>query len=148
MPERVSFDYAVIRVVPRVEREEFINVGAVLYCRTQSFLDARIELDRKRLSALAPDVDLHAVHAHLDVIPLVCKGGPEAGPIGSLAQAERFRWLVAPRSTIVQTSSVHSGLCLDPASALEHLMDVMVRLRSGPRQKASTRASRLSDSQD
>lgn len=127
MPARSSFDYAVIRVVPRVEREEFINAGVLLYCLSRSFLEARIELDRERLKALDPNVDLALVEEHLASVPLLCAGGPAAGPIGALSQKERFHWLVAPRSTILQTSAVHSGLCEDPEKALEHLLDRMVR---------------------
>jgi hypothetical protein len=128
MPARSSFDYALVRVVPRVEREEFLNAGAIVFCRTRAFLDARIELDTARLLAFAPWVDLVELRAHLEVIPLVCGGAPEAGPIAALSQAERFHWLVAPRSTIVQPSPVHTGLTNDPAAALEHLMATMVRL--------------------
>lgn len=122
-----TFDYALIRVVPSIERGEFVNVGAILFCRTRPYLDARIELDLERVRALWPAVDLEEVQEHLAVIPRVCRGGPEAGPIGRLALAERFHWLVAPRSTVIQTSPVHSGLCLDPAATLERLMDRMVR---------------------
>jgi Protein of unknown function (DUF3037) len=128
MPAPSSFDYAIVRVVPRVERGEFVNAGVVLFCRTRRFLGARIELDEGRLLALAPDIDLAEVRRHLEAIPLICAGGPEAGPIGRLPQAERFHWLIAPRSAMIQTSPVHSGLCADPAAALEHLLDVMVRL--------------------
>ena len=127
MPERHSFDYAVVRVVPHVEREEFVNAGVVLFCRTLDYLGARVELDTGRLLALAPDVDLEEVRRHLDAIPAIAAGGPTAGPIGRLARAERFHWLVSPGSTIIQPSPVHSGLCHDPAAALEHLMDRMVR---------------------
>jgi hypothetical protein len=122
-----SFDYALVRVVPSVERGEQINVGAILFCRTRRYLDARIEPDEARLRALWPDLDLDLVLDHLAVIPRVCAGGPAAGPIGELSIAERFHWLVAPRSTIIQVSSVHSGLCTDPAATLERLMDAMVR---------------------
>src|SRR5919197_3045954 len=101
MPARSSFDYAVVRVVPHVERGEFVNAGVILFCRTRRFLDARIELDTKRLTALAPLVDIKAIERHLALIPLVCKGGPEAGPIGQLPLAERFHWLVAPRSAMI-----------------------------------------------
>lgn len=125
MPAKSSFDYALIRVVPYVEREEFINVGAILFCRTQRFLAARIELDRPRLAALASKLDPDQVQADLDLIPAVCNG---AGPIGQLSQAERFHWLVAPRSTIIQVSPVHCGLCFDPAAALERLVERMVRV--------------------
>lgn len=125
-----SFDYAVLRVVPRVDREEFINAGVVLYCLSRSFLGARVELDERRLLALAPEVDLGVVRTHLEALPRICAGGADAGPIGQLPQKERWHWLVAPRSTILQTSPVHSGLCEDPAVALESLMDQMVRPRA------------------
>ena len=128
-----SYDYAIVRVVPRVEREEFINVGVILSCPAQDFLGARIELDERRLLALDASVDLEAVRTHLASIPLVCAGGPDAGPIGKLSPRERFHWLVAPRSTIIQTSPVHSGRCQDPAAALDHLVRTSVRLRSPDR---------------
>jgi hypothetical protein len=124
-----SYDYAIVRVVPRVEREEFINVGVILSCPAQDFLGARIELDERRLLALDTSVDLEAVRTHLASIPLVCAGGPDAGPIGKLSPRERFHWLVAPRSTIIQTSPVHSGRCQDPAAALDHLVRTMVQAR-------------------
>lgn len=128
MPAHSSFDYAIVRVVPRVERGECINAGVILFCLTQRFLAAKVELDERRLLALAPDVDLELVRGHLEAIPRICAGGRAAGPIGQLPQKERWHWLVAPRSTIIQTSPVHSGLCEEPAQALEHLMDRMVRL--------------------
>jgi hypothetical protein len=121
MPARSAYEYAVIRLVPRVERGEYINVGVVLFCRTRRFLDARISLAPERLAILAPDVDLDAVAEHLNRIPLICSGGADAGPIGELPPHERFRWLTAPRSTILQPSPVHAGLCADPAVALERL---------------------------
>jgi len=121
------YDYAVIRVVPRVEREEFVNVGIILSCPGRRFLDARIELDEGRLLALFPDVDIETVRAHLATIPAICRGGDGAGPIGRLSQRERFHWLVAPRSTIIQTSEVHTGRCSDPEAEIERLMDRMVR---------------------
>lgn len=124
-----SYDYAIVRVVPRVEREEFINVGVILSCPAQDFLAARIELDEQRLLALDAGVDLETVRANLASIPLVCAGGAAAGPIGKLSPRERFHWLVAPRSTIIQTSPVHSGRCQDPAAALEHLVQTMVKAR-------------------
>lgn len=126
MPALVSFDHATIRVVPRVEREEFINAGVIVHCPVRRFLDARVSLDPARLLALAPDANVDLVQAHLAGIPRVCAGGRDAGPIGLLPQRERFHWLVAPRSTIIQLSPVHPGLCADPASALAHLMDRMV----------------------
>jgi hypothetical protein len=111
-----SYDYAIIRVVPRVEREEFINVGVVLFCRTRRFLAARIAWDEVKLRALAPELDWELVKQHLELIPKICAG---EGPIGALGQAEAFHWLVAPHSTIIQASPVHSGLCADPEIALE-----------------------------
>ncbi len=128
MPALNSYDYAIVRVVPCVERGECINVGVILFCRTRRFLDALISLDTQRLLALFPAIDIDAVRSHLDTIPLVCAGSAEAGPISQLSQSERFHWLVSPRSTIVQTSPVHSGLCSEPAAALEHLMQTMVLL--------------------
>ncbi|HKS55264.1 MAG TPA: DUF3037 domain-containing protein [Steroidobacteraceae bacterium] len=124
-----SYDYAIVRVVPRVEREEFINAGVILSSQALDFLAASIQLDERRLLALDPTVDLEAVRENLASIPLVCAGGPAAGPIGKLAPRERFHWLVAPRSTIIQTSPVHSGRCQDPAAALEHLVRTMVLAR-------------------
>ena len=128
MPAHSTFDYAIVRVVPRVERGEFINAGVILFCLTSRFLAAKVELDERRLLALAPEVDLELVRGHLQAIPRICTGGRAAGPIGQLPQKERWHWLVAPRSTILQMSPVHSGLCEDPAQALERLMDRMVRL--------------------
>lgn len=128
MPARSAFEYAVIRVVPRVERGECINVGVVLFCRQARFLQARVALNEARLRAFAPDLDLAAVREQLDQIPLICAGGPASGPIGALPQPERFRWLVAPRSTIVQPSPVHCGLCDNPEAALGRLMATMVMM--------------------
>jgi hypothetical protein len=127
MPEARTFEYAVLRVVPRVERGEFVNAGVILYCRSQGFLQAAIELDATRLLALAPDLDVPQIAAHLESVARICRGGPEAGPIGELAQAERFRWLTAPRSTSIQSSEVHEGICDDPAAALEQAMRTHVR---------------------
>jgi hypothetical protein len=127
VPAPSSFDYAIVRVLPRVERGEFINAGVILFCLTHRFLSARVELDEQRLLALEPEVDVALVRAHLEAIPRICAGGRAAGPIGQLPQKERWHWLVAPRSTILQTSPVHSGLCEDPVKALDHLMDRMVR---------------------
>jgi hypothetical protein len=127
VPTPNSYDYAVVRVVPRVERGEFINVGVILWCPSQDYLGARIELDEKRLRALDPNVNIEAVRSHLASIPRVCAGGPEAGQIGTLSRRERFDWLVAPRSTVIQVSPVHTGRCTDIAMTLEHLLNVMVR---------------------
>ena len=127
MPARRSFDYAIVRVVPHVEREEFVNAGVILFCDARDFLAARIELDEPRLRALAPDVDLALVRRHLEVIPHICEGGPSAGPIGQLPRRERWHWLVAPRSTILQTSAPHAGLCEAPEEWLERLLNKVVR---------------------
>jgi hypothetical protein len=122
------FEYAVVRVVPRVDREEFINAGVILYCRSLDFLDARIALDHKRLLALFPGAapDLEAIERALAMIPRICAGDASAGPIATLDLAERFRWLSATRSTVPQVSPVHTGLCDDPAQMLDHLMVKMV----------------------
>ena len=126
MPARRAFEYAVVRLVPRVEREEFLNVGVILYCKARRFLEARVYVDETRLRAVFPDIDLDEVRRHLDHFVRVAQGGVDAGPIGELPQAERFRWLSAPRSTIIQLSPAHAGLCVDPADALDHLMATRV----------------------
>lgn len=126
--QECTFDYSIIRVVPRVEREEFMNVGVLLSCPFQDFLEARVELNRQRLAAFAPGADFEEIDEYLQVIPRICAGGDEAGPIGQLPQRARFHWLVAPRSTIIQLSPVHSGLCSMPADALEALFQKMVAL--------------------
>lgn len=127
MQDHCSYDYAVVRVVPRVEREEFVNVGIILSCQTMDFLEAHIELDEKRLLALDPALDLEEIQSHLASIPAICAGGAQLGQIGRLSQRERFHWLVAPRSTVIQTSAVHTGRCTNLQETLEHLMDAMVR---------------------
>ena len=128
MPAHSSFDYAVLRVVPRVDREEFVNAGVILFSSERDFLGARVELDPERVRALFADADLALVEAHLAAVPRICAGGEGSGPIGRLSRRERFHWLVAPRSTVIQVSPVHSGLCEDPERALEQLFDRMVRL--------------------
>lgn len=127
MRDHSSYDYAVIRVVPRVEREEFVNAGVIVLCSARDFLEAHIELDERRLLALAPTADLEAIRRHLAGIPAICRGGDSAGPIGLLSTRERFDWLVAPRSTVIQTSAVHTGRCADPAEVIERLLETMVR---------------------
>ena len=122
------FQYAVLRVVPRVEREEFVNVGVIVFCRTRGFLRARVALDPRRIRTLAPDIDLETVREHLDARVRVAAGDPGAGPIAALPQSERFHWLVAPSSTIIQTSSVHSGLCDEPEAVLERLFAQLVAI--------------------
>jgi hypothetical protein len=126
MPERSVFNYAVIRVVPHVEREEFVNVGVVLFCRSRRFLDARIRLGRARLAAISPELDIAMIQAQLDLIPRICAGGKDAGPIGELSGEERFRWITSPRSTCVQFSPVHAGLTDDPRAALDDLSDKLL----------------------
>lgn len=128
MPAPSSFEYAVVRVVPRVEREEFVNAGVILYCRALDFLGARVELDAGRLRALWPEVDLELVGQHLAAIPRICAGSPEGGPIARLSRRDRFNWLTSPRSTTIQVSPVHAGLCEEPARTLEELFRLRVRV--------------------
>ena len=125
-PRRSVFQYAIVRVVPRVERGEFLNVGIVLLCRPRRYLGARVLLDDARLSAFAPGLDPSTVRPHLEAIERIAAGDPAAGPIARLGRAERFHWLVAPASTIIQPSEVHTGLCQDPAAELEHLVATLV----------------------
>ncbi len=120
------FEYALMRVVPRVERGEFVNAGVVLYCQEKRFLEAAIDLDPERLRALDPRLDPETVRDHLEVAHRVCAGGPGAGAIGLLPPVQRFGWLVAPRSTVVQPGPVHTGLAEDPGEALAHLLETMV----------------------
>lgn len=122
------YTYAVLRAVPRVDRGEFINVGVVLFSRTARFLEARIDLDRERLRLLDPEVDADDVARHLEVLRRIAAGDPEAGPIARLSQSERFHWLTAPRSTVIQTSAIHVGRCEDPSAALDDLMGRLVRM--------------------
>lgn len=124
---RSPYLYALIRVVPRIERGESMNAGVVLLCRPRRFLGARMALDVGRLAALAPDCDPDAVRGHLEAIEAIARGDTDAGPIARLTDAERFHWLVAPSSTIIQPSPVHTGLTDDPAAELEHLMASLVR---------------------
>ena len=126
MSARSTFDYAVVRVVPRVERGERINAGVILYCKTIGFLGARVALEHARLRAIDPALDVAEVERALSLIPLVCAGDATAGPIALLPQSERFHWLTAPRSTIVEPSPVHTGLCTDPEGALDRLLSSMV----------------------
>lgn len=128
MPAHSSFDYAILRVVPRVEREEYINAGVILFCLERDFLQARVEVNEPRIRALWPAADVELIRAHLEAIPKICAGSPDAGPIGRLSLRERFHWLVAPRSTIIQVSPVHTGLCDAPERAIEDLFRRMVQL--------------------
>jgi hypothetical protein len=124
--ERRAFDYVIVQVVPRVDRDERLNAGVILFCPTLGYLGCRIALDDRRLRALAPDVDVAALSGQLDAIRAVAAGESAAGPIARLPASERFHWLSAPRSTIVQPSTPHAGLCEDPADALEHLFQMTV----------------------
>jgi hypothetical protein len=126
MQENHVFEYAVIRVVPRVEREEFLNVGVILLCAKKTFLQCRIELNPERLRVLCTQVDMEELKEHIRSFELICAGGPAGGPIGLLSLPERFRWLTASRSTILQTSKVHPGLLTDPLEKLDQLVDELV----------------------
>ena len=134
MPTLSSFDYAILRVVPRVEREELINAGVILFCLERDFLQARVEIDEARLRALWPGTDVDLIRQHLEAIPRICSGSPDAGPIARLSQRERFHWLVSPRSTMIQVSPVHSGLCEQPERTLDELFRRMVQV---PREETS-----------
>jgi hypothetical protein len=125
-PAREEFQYALLRVVPHVERGECINAGVVMFCRRAGFLAARVTLDRGRLVALAPDVDADEIERHLDTLARVAGGDPAAGPVAALDQSERFHWLVAPSSTVVQPSPVHTGLCDDAQATLDRLFASLV----------------------
>ena len=122
MPGLHSYDYAYIRVVPHIDRGEFVNVGVILFCRTLRYLDARIQVNESKVAALNPPFAVAQLHKHLDFIPRTCAGD---GPIGQLGQAESFHWLVAPHNTVIQASPVHSGLCADPVDALNRLVQSM-----------------------
>ena len=124
-----AFDYAVLRVVPRVEREEFLNAGVVVWCLAQDYLAARVALDVDRLKALDPAADVEAIATHLEAVPRICAGDPSAGPAGAPPARERFHWLVSPRSTVLQTSPVHSGTTEAPDQALERLFRTLVERR-------------------
>ena len=126
MPARCPFSYAVVRVVPRIERHEFVNAGVVLFCDALDFLAARVALDEGRLRALAPDADVAVARSHLAALALVCAGGSAAGPIGGLPLRDRWHWLIAPRSTILQTSPAHTGLCSSPQEELDRLTSLLV----------------------
>lgn len=121
MREQSLFDYAVLRVVPRVEREEFVNAGVIVHCLERQFLQASLHIDEPRLRALWPEIDMETVRLHLDAFPRICDGDESAGPIARLTKRERFHWLVAPRSTVIQVSAVHTGLCDNPENVLQQL---------------------------
>jgi hypothetical protein len=125
-PPRDAFQYAVFRVVPRIERGEFLNAGVVVFCRTRGFLRARVALDRERLAAVAPGTDPEPIERHLRVLELIAAGDAAGGPVAALEPSERFHWLVAPSSTMIQTSPVHTGLSEDPGETLTRLMEKLV----------------------
>jgi hypothetical protein len=131
VPDLCTYDYAIVRVVPQVERGEFINAGVILVCASRGFLKAVIELDEAGLCFLDPAADVESFNAALSAIPAICAGGAGGGPIGQLPLRARFDWLVAPRSTSVQVSPVHSGRCADLDAALDRLMERMVRRPGG-----------------
>jgi hypothetical protein len=126
MQENHLFEYAVIRVVPRVEREEFLNVGVVVFCSAKKFLKMRFVLDEERLKPLCSGIKIDNLRENIHAFEQICMGGKEGGSIGMLSMAERFRWLTATRSTVVQTSKVHPGLCTDPDEVLQRLFREMV----------------------
>jgi hypothetical protein len=125
-PARSPFAYAILRVVPRIERGERFNAGVVLFCRQRGFLGAEVALDEKRLAALAPGTEAKDVRAHLEALVNVAAGEPQAGAIAELPPSERFGWLVAPSSTIIQASEVHTGLTDDPRKTLDALFEELV----------------------
>jgi hypothetical protein len=127
VPSREAFQYALLQVVPRVERGERMNAGVVVYSRRHRFLAARIGLDEARLAALDPDADAREVARHLEVLAAVAAGDPAGGAVAALPQSERFHWLVAPASTVIQPSAVHTGLCEEPQATLDHLFERLVR---------------------
>ena len=124
MQDNQLFEYAVIRVVPRVDREEFLNVGVILFCKKQHFLKARFTLNEERIRIFCPKLDVEVVEEHLKTIGHICGGDKDSGPIGKLPMAERFRWLTATRSTVVQTSKTHPGFSIDPTATLDKLFGV------------------------
>ena len=126
MQENLLFEYAVIRIMPRVEREEFLNVGVILYCPKQKFLKAKYHLNKKRIVHFCDQIDINDLENHLKTFELISNGDANSGPIAKLPLAERFRWLTATRSTIIQTSKVHPGFCIDAEKTLNKLFDQLV----------------------
>ncbi len=127
MPDKHWFEYAVIRLVPRVEREEFLNVGVIVYCASQQFLKTKYELDERRLRAFSAATEMEDVRVNLSALERISVGDQHSGPIAHLDRAARFRWLTAVRSTVVQTSPVHPGLCTDAQATLDALFDRLIR---------------------
>ena len=126
MPTDASFEYVTIRVVPRVERQEFINVGVIVFCLEKRYLAARVHIDETRLRALWPEIDVELVRQHAQAVVRISEGDPSAGPVAGLSQRERFRWLSAPRSTMIQPSATHTGICANPEGLLDRLFRTLV----------------------
>jgi len=124
--ESTSFDYVVIRVVPHVERQEFVNVGVILFCRTLNYLDTMMDSELSRLKSLSPDSNVEMIREQLEAISTICSGGAKAGYFGKMAKSERFHWLVSPSSTVIQTSPVHTGITKNPPDTLKELYDLFV----------------------
>jgi hypothetical protein len=127
--DQYFYDYAVIRIVPKVDREEFINAGVILFCQQKEFLDCDFYLDESRLNIFSPGTDVELIKDHLQAIKAICAGKAEAGDIARLSKRERFHWLTTPKSTIIQTSPVHSGYCKDPGEELQELLEKMVKIK-------------------
>jgi len=127
VPDRKSYEYAVFRIVPYVERQEFINAGVILYCRPLNFLDALIDFELERLRTFAPQADLKMIQSQLKAIQAVCAGSDDIDAVSGMTQSERFSWLTSPSSTVVQISPVHSGVCTDPGETLKELFDFFVK---------------------
>jgi hypothetical protein len=128
MPDRYTFEYAIIRFVPKVEREEFFNVGVILFCKRKKFLDIKYQIDLDKFKAFAPEIELEVLNDYLNAWKLICDGDAAGGPIGKLEMSDRFRWLAACRSTIVQSSKTHPGTCLEPEKELEDIFKKHVLL--------------------
>ena len=126
MQDKQLFEYAVIRVVPRVEREEFLNVGVILFCKKLQFLGTKFQINEKRIKNFCAEIDIQILEEHLNTFERICRGDKDSGPIGQLPLAERFRWLTATRSTIIQTSKTHPGFCKDPSETLAKLFEQLV----------------------
>ena len=126
MPKRRPYDYAVLRIVPCAEREEFVNAGVVVHCPELAFLDCLVQVDEARLRALDPAQEIDPIRQHLEAFPKICAGDPDAGPVAQLSRRERFHWIVAPRSTVIQVSAVHSGVCESPQAVLDELFQRLV----------------------
>lgn len=128
MQDKLLYEYAVVRLVPKVEREEFLNIGVVLYCAEKKFLDVLFCVDEERISLFTPKLDIDELKSYLEAFNEICKGAADGGPVAKLSIAERFRWLTATRSTIVQSSKVHPGFCIEPGDKLQQLYGQLVQL--------------------